>query len=438
MKRTLLYLLIILTGFASCRKDDDPIFDKSPDERLNEALAKYQQALVTSPYGWKATIVPANGGIYHYYFRFNDSNRVYMHSDFNLEAASELKSSSYRLKALQQPSLIFDTYSYLHYLSDPDGGVNGGPDGQGLKYDFEFSIDAVVGDSVKLTGRFWNSKLTLVKATQQDKLDWENKLWARSVAFNNITKIQNYFRRLTIGSQEYEVYVNPVTRTVTFVWYTDDGQRHSSTSNYSFGTTGVTLIPAFNDGNQVINGFTNVSWNESSETLEVTANGNTATIAGAIAPLKVDVDAPRRWRNASAAGQFSFSVPGFHLNGKDDAFGIMGTPSYATLGYFPDLNIGGTLYDAAAFVLEDADGLFIGYGAAYKPTTFTADGRVIFNLLGFFGADEIPPGFEEGVGLTGEYMGDPMGYYLVQTSATTYDMVSARDAKAWVTWTIRQ
>ena len=80
---------------------------------------QYGSALTGSATGWNATIKTGTGGIFHFHFRFNESNRVFMYADINLETATTAKESSYRLKALQTPALIFDTYSYLHILADP-------------------------------------------------------------------------------------------------------------------------------------------------------------------------------------------------------------------------------------------------------------------------------------------------------------------------------
>ena len=46
-----------------------------------------------------------------------------MFSDFDSTSAVTLQESSYRLKAEQQPTLIFDTYSYVHVLADPNEAV---------------------------------------------------------------------------------------------------------------------------------------------------------------------------------------------------------------------------------------------------------------------------------------------------------------------------
>ncbi len=54
------------------------------------------------------------------------------------------KESGYRLKATQRPSLIFDTYSYIHAAADPDPNVsfsptNSGGYGWGTDFDFSFT-----------------------------------------------------------------------------------------------------------------------------------------------------------------------------------------------------------------------------------------------------------------------------------------------------------
>src|SRR5689334_20017056 len=126
MKRNLLFFLFLAFFFSACKKDDDTLFEQSPDERLNEALNKYQSALTSSAAGWKAALKLNSGDVYNFHFRFNNSNRVFMFADINSETAVKEYESSYRLKALQTPSLLFDTYSYLHILADPDASVNGG------------------------------------------------------------------------------------------------------------------------------------------------------------------------------------------------------------------------------------------------------------------------------------------------------------------------
>jgi hypothetical protein len=109
MKKILVIILFAIVTFSSCQKDDEPLFNKSPDERLNEALAGYQSQLTSATDGWKGFVYPKTGGVYSFYFKFNNANRVSMLSSFDSASAVTVKESSYRLKGLQQPSLLFDT-----------------------------------------------------------------------------------------------------------------------------------------------------------------------------------------------------------------------------------------------------------------------------------------------------------------------------------------
>src|SRR4051812_1899435 len=160
MKKTLLYFFWAVLFFSSCKKDDQSVFDKSPDERLNEKLASYQSLLTGAQDGWKAFVTPDSGrsATYNFYFKFNSENKVVMVSEFDSASAVTPKESSYRLKALQQPSLLFDTYSYLHVLSDPDAQNNGGAYAVGLLSDFEFLFLTATTDSINLLGRQHGSR----------------------------------------------------------------------------------------------------------------------------------------------------------------------------------------------------------------------------------------------------------------------------------------
>ena len=249
MKKVFSYLIVAAIGFSGCNKKSDNAFSKSADERLNETLASYQSTLTGAQYGWKGLIYPAGlkGGVVGFYFKFSDNNRVEMFSDFDATSAVTPMTASYRLKALQQPALLFDTYSYVHVLADPDAAVNGGSYGSGLISDFEFAIDSMAGDTMKLTGRFNGSKAVLIKATQQEAQNYYDKKYANRL-FSNISKYITYFKRLVVGSSQYEIQVNQDTRTITFTWVDSSGNVHTFTTGYYYTADGSALSPAFTDG----------------------------------------------------------------------------------------------------------------------------------------------------------------------------------------------
>lgn len=435
MKKSILYLLFLSAFLASCDNKDDSLFEETADTRLNAALASYEKQLIEAPYGWNAVIYPGGGGSYGFHFKFDEKNRVTMYSDFSDETAAKSKESSYRLKAVQTPVLIFDTYSYLHILSDPDEGVNGGERGDGLLSDFEFSIfpDSVKTESITLVGRKNNSRLVLTKATQAQVASYAAGDLAKAVLFNNIMKYQAYFKRVTLGNVTYEITLSPRTRTIKLTWL-DGSIPKTFTTNYYFTAAGVSFTSPLVNGSQTINGFTNITWNANAVQVGVTAAGLKGTVVGAIKPISVDLAAARRWwQEPIESGGDWRTRDAFHVNGVDDAFGVKdvksGEMEYVFYTYQPaaDGNIdlfGPVFFDA------DKNQYTIVYAHGPGRPTFTSDGRIIFSQVATFG--QLPttgPVIE-----SAKLLFDPAGYYLIQTSETTYDMVSAKDAKSWITW----
>lgn len=433
MKRSILYLLLLTTAFFSCENSDDTIFEESADVRLNAALASYEKQLIEAPYGWNAVIYPGGGGSYGFYFKFDDKNRVTMYSDFTDEAAAKSKESSYRLKAVQTPVLIFDTYSYLHVLADPDQAVNSGTTGEGLRSDFEFSIyqDSVKTDQITLVGRKNQSRLVLTKATQPQATGYTSGELAKGLLFNNIAKYQSYFKRVTLGGTTYEITVSQSTRTLKLTWLNGSTPRTFTTSYY-FTPAGVSFVSPLVNGSQTITGFSNITWNGGTTQLGLSGGGTTATVMSAIKPISVDLAAARRWwQSPIESGGDWRSENGFHVNGVDDAFKVRdlkyGDSPYVFYLYQPGA---GADFDFFAPIYFDGESIFYDYGHAPEPPTFTSDGRVIFTPAGTIGT--IPAGGPAAKSAALLY--DAAGFYLIQTSETTYDMVSAKDAKAWITW----
>lgn len=434
MKKGVVFIFILATLVSSCKKEEKAAFEKSADERLTETLATYQAQLSSAQYGWKAILHTNKGtGSFHsFYFKFNNENRVTMLSDFDSLSAVTLKESSFRLKALQQPSLLFDTYSYLHVLADPDASVNGGQYGAGLSSDFEFYFDSVATDVIKLTGRFNGSKMVLVKATEAEQTAYNSGGLAVGLSIN---KILTYFKRLTIGGQLYDININALNREFNFTWLDANGNVKTFTTGYYLTVNGIVFTNPLVNGSQTINGFDNLVWVPATETLNLTVGGAAATITGIVVPLKVDITAPKRWWDYAInnGNVYWISANGFHVNGVDDAFGIRsltsGGNTYYYLIYWP-LYAASNDFFGPVFLNAAQTGLTILYGSAPDLPTFTPDGRAIFISLGNYGTYPASGPARQ----TRTLLYQPTGYYFVQTSATTYDMVSADDGKSWISW----
>ena len=442
MKKGLLFFFTIVILLSACKKETDYAFDKSPDERINEALAAYQSKLSGAENGWKAliTVDSGRGGTYSFYFKFNDQNRVIMVSDFDSASAATPKESSFRLKAQQQPTLIFDTYSYLHVLADPNENVvinshvNGGPIGQGLLSDFEFIFDnnQIKDDTIRMNGKVHGAKLVMVKAT---KTEADTYLGGQFSLFSDfLNKILTYFKRLTLGNESYDIALNESARTVTFTWVDGAGIPQRFTTGYFNTIGGLQLEHTFTNGSQSISSFSNAVWDASTNTLSLSAGGQAGTIKPIVVPLYVDKQAPRSWWQYGVVNQnYWISLTGFHVNGVDDAFNIRsltsGTSTFYYLIYWPEYDPGNDLF-APVFLNAAGTALELKYAAAPATPTFTADGRAVFTLLGNYGTYPVTGPAR----LTRNQLLIPEGYYFVRLSETEYDMVSAADGKAWVRW----
>lgn len=441
MKKLLIAICIVAAAISSCKKDDKSVFDKSPDERVKEKLDAYQAQLSGAQDGWKGLLVTdsGRGSTHSFYFKFNNENRVVMLSDFDSLSAVTMKESSYRLKALQQPSLLFDTYSYLHVLADPDRTVNGGPVGAGLFSDFEFYFDAATPDTIKLVGRFNGSKMILVRATKAEADAYNNGQFA--AARQNLSKILTYFKRLTIGTQLYDVKIDPVNRQFVFSWLDASGNLQTFTTGYYFSGGSVVFTDPFVIGSQIISGLDNIIWDPATETINLTVNGTAATIKGIVVPLKVDLGAPQRFKQyAIDQGDYWISINGWHIDGVDDALNFRSLiRNYNFILYAPKEAglFGWTAGDLGVVIHDDGNSAL---GSSYNSTINNGIIKfVIQGSNGSIGFGTALPATQEAlvVGTTNSfrsYMTDPGGYYLVQTSATTYDMVSASNGKSWITW----
>jgi len=436
MKNYLTGFLLLLITITSCKKvDNSSVFDKSPDQRLTETLNAYQSKLSGAQYGWKATLTTGTGGIYTMYFKFNDSNRVKMLSSFDSTSAVTLKESSYRLKGLQQPSLIFDTYSYIHVLADPNGSVNGGVTSQGLISDFEFYFNdsTTTVDQIGLIGRFNGSKAILTRATAAEATAFNTGQLAAGLAIN---KILTYFKRIVInGTDSTDAYVS--TKAATFTRPDAQGNLLDASRAAKFSLTlgGLSFVTPMVVGTKTISDISNISFNATTSTITATSGGTPIVIKGVVVPIKPDVAAPARWYNYAVTNGNSYwsSDNGFHVNGVDDFFNInnltSGANTYYYLIYWPKYAATNDFF-GPIFLNAAQTALTLIYGIAPRVPTFTADGRAVFVSLGNYGTYPTTGAAAS----TRTLLLNASGFYFVQTSALSYDMVSAADGKAWVSW----
>ncbi|VTP96802.1 DUF4302 domain-containing protein [Sphingobacterium daejeonense] len=113
--------------------------------------------------------------------------------------------SSYRIAADQVLSLYFDTYSFIHILSDPDDFVNGGFRGAGLISDFEFSILDFKSDTIKLKGNHNGSELILIRANKNQGKDYINKAFKFNNSLESINHFPYYYKLIKTSRERYSI-----------------------------------------------------------------------------------------------------------------------------------------------------------------------------------------------------------------------------------------
>ncbi|WP_316805837.1 DUF4302 domain-containing protein [Pedobacter agri] len=282
MKKIFLYSLLSLAFFAGCKKEEVLIDGQRPEERVTEAVTKYTNALTGSTTGWKAFLYPDGGGGYSFFLNFNKENKVSMYADLDYAPASDIMESTYRVKAFQNPTLSFDTYSYMHILADPNPNTFGGVAGWGVYSDFEFTFDKQVGDSIMLTGKLLKSKLILVKATAAEKASYDAKGLYNSVATAVDYTTLNKNLYALIGDQtKVQISIDVYNKIFSLIW-DSNGEVNTATTGFAFTLTGIVLKePLFYKGKKI----TELTWDPVKKVYYTTIDGQRVEVVVSSTPI---------------------------------------------------------------------------------------------------------------------------------------------------------
>src|SRR5690606_19027298 len=188
----------------------------------------------------------------------------------------------------------------------------------------------------------------LYRASDAEAAAWQNGSWRNALAFQYIGYIPEYFKRLSLGGNSYDIRIHQQSRTITFMWLDAGNNLRSFTTPYYFSSEGMVLANPFTDGSLTITTLVSEGWDAANATLRVRSKGGAAgAINGATSPARPDRDAPARWWQL-AAGQESYwiSFNGFRVNGVKNAFHVRDLPAFAFLVFWPAFGTqGGVTYD---------------------------------------------------------------------------------------------
>ncbi|NHA04346.1 DUF4302 domain-containing protein [Mucilaginibacter sp. HC2] len=422
-------LLLLITGLSACKKNDPDYFGKTPTERSAEALSKYQAQLTTAPNGWKAILYPSGGGIYLFSIKFGADNRTTMLSDINAETSTTAVESAYSIKQLQAPSLVFDTYSYIHLLSDPDPSVLGGSSGAGYSSDFEFSFDKTSGDTITLIGNKKGSRLTLIKAAST--AEYTSFTTGTTTVFNTLNTLRTYFKRIAIGDIDCELNIDKGNKVLNLSYLDGNTNLKTVSSNfYIDGTTNnIVLSTPLLVGKTSITTIEKITGDAVNHRVNLTINNNAIQIKEAIVPLKYDLTAATTFHNKPSNGNtYWLSNAGFTVDNVSDAFKIKTIPGLSYLVYRLLSFDSGTVYDRLGFFTNSYSA-----GDPALVASLPANGKIVFTYYGRFGGAPSAASAQIVSATTNKFL-DPNGYYVIQTGPKTYDLVNATDARAWMSF----
>lgn len=251
MKKILVYFLFAQLAFLSCKKSEvEPVFEESANKRVTTVLDSYKKQLVGSEFGWRGVYYPAGGraGGYTFYLKFDAAGKVSMYSDIDAGNYSTGGSffnngyeksfeTTYQVKAQQKPTLVFDSYSYLTELVNPDYN-----NGTGQNADLELSFDTVTPDKITLIGNVNRTQMTLTKLTKVES-DFLAKGGLASVFKGTVDFVNNpKFLTLVFPTGERtDVSIDLVNKQLGLYYINAKNEPDLTVSAFSVTTTGMQL-----------------------------------------------------------------------------------------------------------------------------------------------------------------------------------------------------
>lgn len=323
MKRILVFIAL-LSVLISCKKSSYVAkFDKLPQERAGEQIAMVLDVLTSNKNGWIASLPTGVGGGYGFYVNFDNDQNVVMYGDMTDQSAAEVKKSYFRVKQDMGTDLIFDTYTYISMLNDPDDSVLGGAGKVGFSSDVEFIYDRSTADSIIFIGKKYRQPFKLVKATAAQKAIYEAGGYKTAIdKFKSFFSAnQNPYIEMGSGASAQKISITPnmtnnlnIGKRIDMTGASADGKITSNTEKFSFTLDGISIL---NNG-LVFQGITFVKlrWKDATSLVAVDASGKEYAVKNSIAPL---IPLNQLWgsKYIGMLSEFKTIYPGTSATGAD-------------------------------------------------------------------------------------------------------------------------
>lgn len=258
IKYSFLLLLATMPLFlTSCLHDQEDVFDESASTRMQTYLSNAKSTLTSAEHGWAFDYYPdrklSMGGV-AYGVQFSDTAATVT----CVLAPGKKETSYYRMTTDDGPVLSFDTYNTLmHYFATPSSSQYQAYDG-----DFEFVIDSVGSDCIKVHGKRSLNTMYLRKLDKSIE-DYTADASAMLHAFTLVGATG------TIGSTEVAVTVD--TDSQWFYFKSDD--KNEASTAYIVTDKGVRFYEPITIGGKTI---TELSFDTKSLVLSGSTNDGAA------------------------------------------------------------------------------------------------------------------------------------------------------------------
>ena len=288
MKKIFIYIILFQLSFLSCKKSEvEPLFPDSANQRAANAVSGYKKQLTDAQYGWKGAYYPDGGqaGGYSFYLKFDATGKLTMYSDFDgINGFSYLGSgydkafeTTFQIKALQKPTLIFDSYSYLHELVNPD--YNGGT---GQFADMELEFVSATDNTIKLVGNINKTELILTKITKTESDNLANGTFAS--VFNGTYNYANSPSFLTLvlpTGDKADLQIDLNAKSLVLYFLNRSGNIDAVNSAFIVTTTGIQLKDPITFGGTT---FQEMFWDAALKVYYINVGGKRVDIVGASRP----------------------------------------------------------------------------------------------------------------------------------------------------------
>ena len=396
MKRLLYILVASLFLFSSCDNEQDPVFEDSPETRLNKVLNEYKTTLTKDDGYWIAYY--SGSAIL---MKFKEDNTVEFLSTFN--NGVDDRTITYRVGSSQVPELIFENHSVFQAIYD-----NNIPTGE-----YEFLFDKVTDDRIDFiskTDKGANkTTLTFLKGVPED-IATVKKIMSKMA--------KSFFKHVSVEGSDYKASL--VTNGGNAIWKTISEEGKIVSKEYEFAMTkdGLLFSPAIEIEGVEITLFANKVGEDSFSAI---VDGKTINIDISNTPL------------AEEKGVYNQ----FMLTNQKDIIGYSEALSSVVPNLKENIKEFKTIqvYVQWGYLLAYAPGTEGGnHGgiAALAFTQATEDQTIVtwnMRVLGPWWKDFY---YSDGGQLLSNFITNPAGLYIVNAGNDTYYLVSKADPSKYI------